>query len=82
LYADVVLALINMGVNISDIEQHAKRPNKSVVPPPISSAQPKQLSILQAGVKHAHPNHIPAHLPPFPDPHAYIRTPVIFIYFY
>lgn len=73
--ADVILALVNMGFNVNTIEQHARRPNHSVISAPSPSAQPKQLSILQAGVKQQHPVHIPAHLPPFPDPHAYIRTP-------
>ncbi|KAK9500717.1 hypothetical protein O3M35_001929 [Rhynocoris fuscipes] len=75
LFADVLLALINMGIKVNEIEEHAKRNYKTVIPPPVPSVQPKQLSILQAGVKQPHPSHIPAHLPPFPDPHAYIRTP-------
>ncbi|KAL1117226.1 hypothetical protein AAG570_004553 [Ranatra chinensis] len=75
LFADVILALVNGGFNVSGIEEHARRPNKNVIPAPLASAQPKQLSILQAGTKRPHPSHIPAHLPVFPDPHAYIRTP-------
>lgn len=73
---DVILALVGMGFNPNTIEVHAKRTNHSVLPTPVTSAQPKQLSILQAGVKQNHPVYIPTHLPPFPDPHAYIRTPV------
>lgn len=72
----MLLALVNMGIKVSEIEQHAKRPSKTIIPTPVPSVQPKQLSILQAGVKQSHPSHIPAHLPAFPDPHAYIRTPV------
>lgn len=72
---DVILALISMGFNPNTIEAHAKRTNHSVLPTPVASAQPKQLSILQAGVKQNHPAYIPTNLPPFPDPHAYIRTP-------
>uniref|UniRef100_A0A069DQF3 Transcription initiation factor TFIID subunit 8 n=1 Tax=Panstrongylus megistus TaxID=65343 RepID=A0A069DQF3_9HEMI len=75
LFADVLLALVNMGIKVGEIEQHAKRPSKTIIPSPVPSVQPKQLSILQAGVKQSHPSHIPAHLPAFPDPHAYIRTP-------
>jgi len=33
---------------------------------------------LQVGVKVQHPSYVPAHLPAFPDPHTYIRTPVRF----
>lgn len=76
MFADVLLALVNMGLPISDLEKFAKRSNTISIPAPVPSAPAKQLGILQAGVKHQHPAHIPAHLPPFPDPHAYIRTPV------
>ncbi|UYV65091.1 TAF8 [Cordylochernes scorpioides] len=41
----------------------------SKVKPPI---QPKT---LQAGIKPTLPSYIPDYYPPFPDPHAYIRTP-------
>lgn len=33
---------------------------------------------LAAGTKQTRPAHIPAHLPPLPDPHSYIKTPVSF----
>lgn len=58
------------------MEQYIKQ-GKHTVLPPLQPQQPqKQLSMLQAGTKHSLPSHIPPHLPPFPDPHAYIRTPV------
>lgn len=39
------------------------------------SRPPNPLVILQAGNKPNPPTHIiPSHLPPLPDPHAYIRT--------
>ncbi|XP_069693667.1 transcription initiation factor TFIID subunit 8-like [Periplaneta americana] len=72
---DVIIALVNMGVSVEGIEAHARRPGRTTLPALVPSTQPKQLSILQAGVKQPHPPHIPTHLPPFPDPHAYIRTP-------
>ncbi|CAH1395982.1 unnamed protein product [Nezara viridula] len=75
LFADVLLALVNLGLHISDLERFAKRANSIVIPAPTTSVPAKQLGILQAGVKPSHPSHIPAHLPVFPDPHAYIRTP-------
>lgn len=31
---------------------------------------------LAAGTRQIRPAHIPAHLPPLPDPHSYIKTPV------
>lgn len=76
LIADVILALINMGMKVDNIETYAKRHNRTVLPALQQQTQAKQLSILQAGVKQNHPSHIPNYLPPFPDPHAYIRTPV------
>lgn len=76
LMADVIVALINMGMKLDNIEIYAKRQNRTVLPPLQQQTQSKQLNILQAGVKQSHPSHIPSYLPPFPDPHAYIRTPV------
>ncbi|XP_015517026.1 transcription initiation factor TFIID subunit 8 [Neodiprion pinetum] len=75
LIADVILALINMGIKLEGMETYGKRLNRTVLPQLQQQIQAKQLNILQAGVKQNHPSHIPNHLPPFPDPHAYIRTP-------
>ena len=78
---DVIIALVNMGLPLEGIEVHARRAGRTVLPALVPSTQPKQLSILQAGLKQSHPQHIPVHLPQFPDPHAYIRTPVSIIEF-
>ncbi|KYN22446.1 PREDICTED: transcription initiation factor TFIID subunit 8 [Trachymyrmex cornetzi] len=75
LIADVILALINMGIKLDNIETYAKRQSRTVLPTLQQQTQAKQLNILQAGVKQGHPSHIPNYLPYFPDPHAYIRTP-------
>ncbi|XP_066586888.1 transcription initiation factor TFIID subunit 8 [Prorops nasuta] len=75
LIADVILALINMGIKLDNLENYGKRTNRTVLPQLQQQTQSKQLNILQAGVKQNHPPHIPNHLPAFPDPHAYIRTP-------
>lgn len=72
---DVIMGLVGMGISIEGIEAHAKRQNRTAVPAPSVASQPKQSSILQAGVKQAPPPHVPEYLPVFPDPHAYIRTP-------
>ena len=76
LIADLILALINAGIRVDDISTYALRSNRTVLPPLQQQTQTKQLNILQAGVKQSHPPHIPNHLPPLPDPHAYVRTPV------
>jgi transcription initiation factor TFIID subunit 8 len=79
LVADVVLALVNAGIGVDNIHLYGLRANRSLLPPLQQQTQTKQLNILQAGVKQSHPSHIPSHLPPMPDPHAYIRTPVRFL---
>lgn len=74
LVTDVFTALIDQGINIESIPAHAARQNKSVfIPPGQSTPQPVQ-KVLSAGERQPHPAHIPDHLPPFPDPHTYIRT--------
>ncbi|XP_046364920.1 transcription initiation factor TFIID subunit 8-like [Haliotis cracherodii] len=72
--SDVVMALVDMGVKVDAIPAHAKRYNKSIFIPPTPSTPSPTLPTLQTGDKKAHPSHIPDFLPPFPDPHTYIRT--------
>ena len=74
--ADVILALIDMGLSLNGMEQYAFRNNRHSMPTPAQSTQVKQLSMLAAGSKQHLPHYIPNHLPQFPDPHAYTRTPV------
>lgn len=64
------------GINFKGLEQYAKRINRTVLPSLQQTQTHKQYNMLQAGTKQAHPSHVPSHLPAFPDPHAYIRTPV------
>lgn len=73
---DIVVSLVNLGLTLQGIAAYGKRENRPVVPTPQQISAQKQLSLLQAGTKLPHPPHIPHHLPPLPDPHAYIRTPV------
>lgn len=76
--ADVMMGLIDMGLfkNTSSLLAYAKRSNRAVLPNPEPSVQPRQTSNLQAGTRLPHPPYMPSHMPSFPDPHAYIRTPV------
>ena len=76
--ADVIVALINCGITVQGLEAYAKRETRHVLPALQQISAQKQLNLLQAGTKNAHPAHIPNHLPVLPDPHAYIRTPVIY----
>lgn len=73
---DVVVSLINLGISLQGITTYAKRENRPTISAPQQIGTQKPLSLLQAGTKLSHPSHIPHHLPPLPDPHAYIRTPV------
>ncbi|XP_045516498.1 transcription initiation factor TFIID subunit 8 [Pieris brassicae] len=73
--ADVMLALINMGISLQGLEQYAARPNRHVIQPPQQAPVPRTPAMLSAGSKAKPSPHIPFHLPAFPDPHAYIRTP-------
>lgn len=74
---DVVVSLINLGITLDGITTYGRRENRPIIPAPQQISAQKQISLLQAGTKLSHPPHIPHHLPPLPDPHAYIRTPVI-----
>lgn len=72
---DIVVALVNLGIPVQGLEAYATRDTRPILPAPQQHTQAKPLNILQAGTKNPHPSHIPNHLPPLPDPHAYIRTP-------
>ncbi|XP_005097018.1 transcription initiation factor TFIID subunit 8 [Aplysia californica] len=75
--SDVVMSLVEMGVDFTKLPGHAKRENKSLILPPLQAPNPPQAKILQVGDKRKHPGHIPDHLPSFPDPHTYIKTPCV-----
>uniref|UniRef100_A0A0B6ZLX0 Transcription initiation factor TFIID subunit 8 n=2 Tax=Arion vulgaris TaxID=1028688 RepID=A0A0B6ZLX0_9EUPU len=72
--SDVVMALVEMGLDFTAIPDHARRENKTVFLPPIQTPLTGPSKILQVGEKRKHPAHIPDYLPPFPDPHTHIRT--------
>lgn len=40
------------------------------------NAPQPNIKMLQTGDRREHPSHIPDHLPPYPDPHTYIKTSV------
>jgi transcription initiation factor TFIID subunit 8 len=65
-----------MGHNFSDLMVYTKGMKHSILPPLQTQQPQKQLNMLPAGSKHPLPPYIPQHLPQFPDPHAYVRTPV------
>ena len=73
--ADVVLALVEMGVPVSGVQSYATRSQRVSLSPPSQLTTPKQTSILHTGNNKKHPSSIPDNLPEFPDSHSYIRTP-------
>ncbi|XP_018333255.1 transcription initiation factor TFIID subunit 8 [Agrilus planipennis] len=75
LIADVILGFVEMGFDFSGLDKFAKSFKHGTLPSLQPQQPQKQLSMLHAGTKQQLPNYIPHHLPPFPDPHAYIRTP-------
>ncbi|KAJ8955725.1 hypothetical protein NQ318_008597 [Aromia moschata] len=75
LIADVVLGFVDMGFNFNSLDSYVKSGKHSVLPTLQTQQPQKQLSMLPAGTKQPLPSHIPQHLPQFPDPHAYVRTP-------
>lgn len=64
------------GISLEGLEKYAARPNRHVVFPPAPAQAPRTPAMLSAGQRARPPYHIPAHFPPLPDPHAYVRTPV------
>ena len=74
--SDVVLALIDMGLNVQSTLEFAKQRNVIFrIPAPGKDAQQKQITILQAGQKRLPHSYIPDYFPAFPDPHTYVKTP-------
>ena len=73
--ADVVLALVEMGVPVTGVQSYATRSQRVSLPTPAQLTTPKQTSILHTGNNKKHPSSIPDNLPDFPDSHSYIRTP-------
>jgi transcription initiation factor TFIID subunit 8 len=74
---DVVIAMVDMGIDVDSIPVWGRDRKRSriVIPNPGQAPAQPTPRILQAGEKKPLANYIPDHLPPFPDPHAYIRTP-------
>ena len=73
--SDVVLAMIEMGIDVESIPAYANRQNRKVIQPCMTSLPVPNPRNLSAGEKQSHPVHIPDYLPLFPDPHTYIKTP-------
>ena len=73
--ADIMLAMVEMGIPVTGLQEYAMRSNRLTLPAPSQTVTAKQTAILHTGNKKRHPIHIPEHLPEMPDSHSYIRTP-------
>ncbi|KAJ7370565.1 transcription initiation factor TFIID subunit 8 [Desmophyllum pertusum] len=73
--SDVKVALIDMGADLDSLPSYGKRANRVQVNNPLKSRIAPTPKSLAAGTRQTRPAHIPAHLPPLPDPHSYIKTP-------
>ncbi|XP_047483545.1 transcription initiation factor TFIID subunit 8-like [Penaeus chinensis] len=69
--ADIIMALVDLGITMEGLQAYKMRPNRVVITPPAHQVDLKQHNVLQVGDKKSHPSHIPDHLPPFPDTHTY-----------
>ncbi|XP_068015852.1 transcription initiation factor TFIID subunit 8 isoform X2 [Melanerpes formicivorus] len=75
--SDIVVTLVEMGFNVELLPAYAKRSQRMVITAPPVTNQPVTPKALTAGQNKPHPSHIPGHFPEFPDPHTYIKTPVL-----
>jgi transcription initiation factor TFIID subunit 8 len=74
-YTDVELALVDIGTDPASLSEYSKRPQRRHLPKQVHGHVAPQRRVLQVGTRRQRPPHISPHLPPFPDPHTYIRTP-------
>jgi len=74
LVTDVIISLIDMGQKVDALPSYARRSSQITLPAPQptnSTTEPKR---LQVGTKKSHKPHIMDYMPPFPDPHTYIKS--------
>ena len=71
--ADILLAMVEMGMPMAGLQEYAMRSNRVSLPSPSATMTGKQTAILYMGNKARHPIHIPEHLPKMPSNHSYIR---------
>ncbi|XP_031550204.1 transcription initiation factor TFIID subunit 8-like [Actinia tenebrosa] len=74
---DVRMALIDVGADLDSIPTYAKRRHRLNLGNPLKSRVTPNPKALEAGQKQPRPSYIPSHLPAFPDPHSYVKTPTV-----
>jgi len=73
--ADLVLALVELGMPLEGLRDYAVRGARVSLAQPTLAVPAKQTAILHTGNKKRHPPHVPESMPDMPDSHSYIRTP-------
>uniref|UniRef100_A0A9J2PYN7 Transcription initiation factor TFIID subunit 8 n=1 Tax=Ascaris lumbricoides TaxID=6252 RepID=A0A9J2PYN7_ASCLU len=77
--SDVVMALIDLGIAVTELPDFlakCRSQGSLVIAQPKVQAPPATPIPLRVGNARPHHPHIPDSLPPFPDPHTYIRTEI------
>ncbi|CAD5121342.1 DgyrCDS9865 [Dimorphilus gyrociliatus] len=70
--SDISLALIEMGNDITKIEDFSKRPMRLVNFDQATSTTKPPMKTLRVGQRPDMPGYVPSYLPSFPDPHTYM----------
>lgn len=77
--SDTIMALIDLGTSVSNLPVYLKEATSKgslmIAPPRVQQASHTQQQ-LRVGSSRPRPSHIPDWLPPFPDPHTYVRTEI------
>ncbi|VDK73852.1 unnamed protein product [Litomosoides sigmodontis] len=77
--SDTIMALVDLGTAVSDLPAYLKEATSKgslVIAPPRVQHVPRTQQQLRVGSSRPRPAHIPDWLPPFPDPHTYVRTDI------
>ncbi|EJW87299.1 bromodomain associated family protein [Wuchereria bancrofti] len=77
--SDTIMALVDLGTAVSSLPAFLKEATSKgslvIAPPRVQQASHPQQQ-LRVGSSRPRPPHIPDWLPPFPDPHTYVRTDI------
>ncbi|EFO16573.2 bromodomain associated family protein [Loa loa] len=77
--SDTIMALVDLGTAVSNLPSFLKEATSKgslvIAPPRVQQASHTQQQ-LRVGSSRPRPSHVPDWLPPFPDPHTYVRTDI------
>lgn len=72
---DVIIAAIEIGIDVQSLVTYGRRPYKITLPNPLPCQPSPEPRRFHLGTQLSRPSYIPDYLPEFPDAHCYIRTP-------